>query len=220
MSKPQPSLVWYVSYGSNLNRARFLTYILGGTPPGSQVGQRGCADQTLPRGDRAIEIPYELYFAGHSPHWGGHSAFIDSSPGRQATKARAYLIGFDQFQNIIQEENYRPEPIPIPPLTGIISQGHFDIPIVNPHLDQYDRLIHCGILDDYPMLSFCPSQRQKTIGPPAPGYLRKIADGLQEAHHLTTTETVAYLAEKTGIKGHISRHELTGLLTPKAAVHS
>eukprot|EP00660_Eupelagonema_oceanica_P012980 gene12980-16317_t len=27
-------LVWYASYGSNLSRARLMTYIRGGVPPG------------------------------------------------------------------------------------------------------------------------------------------------------------------------------------------
>ena len=45
-----PELVWYASYGSNLNRARFMAYIEGGTVAGNDVVY-GCTDTTAPRDD-------------------------------------------------------------------------------------------------------------------------------------------------------------------------
>ena len=47
--------VWYVGYGSNLNRARFMTYIEGGSIPGNDVVHEGCADPTPPVDDVALE---------------------------------------------------------------------------------------------------------------------------------------------------------------------
>ena len=38
---------------------------------------RGARDTTPPRGDRPLDIPYRLYFAGTSTTWGGAPCFID-----------------------------------------------------------------------------------------------------------------------------------------------
>jgi hypothetical protein len=67
-----PELVWYASYGSNLNRARFMAYIEGGTVAGNDVVYEGCTDITAPRDDISLELPQSLYFAGWSHRaWGG-----------------------------------------------------------------------------------------------------------------------------------------------------
>ena len=55
--------VWYVGYGSNLNKQRFLCYILGGTPKYGCKSNQGCTNKALPPEDRSIKIPYGLYFA-------------------------------------------------------------------------------------------------------------------------------------------------------------
>ena len=49
--------VWYASYGSNINKDRFLCYIKGGQPMGSTKIERGCKDQTLPIDEQAFIIP-------------------------------------------------------------------------------------------------------------------------------------------------------------------
>ena len=68
-------LVWYVSYGSNLNRARFLTYLQGGRVAGNDLVYKGCSDTSPPVDDVALELPHSLYFAGWSDRvWGGTSA--------------------------------------------------------------------------------------------------------------------------------------------------
>ena len=40
--------VWYVGYGSNLNKQRFLCYILGGTPKYGCKSNQGCINKALP----------------------------------------------------------------------------------------------------------------------------------------------------------------------------
>ena len=55
--------VWYVGYGSNLNKQRFLCYILGGTPKYGCKSNQGCINKALPPEDRSIKIPNGLYFA-------------------------------------------------------------------------------------------------------------------------------------------------------------
>jgi len=48
--------VWYVGYGSNLNKQRFLCYILGGTPKYGCKPNEGCINKTLPP-----EVRSDLY---------------------------------------------------------------------------------------------------------------------------------------------------------------
>jgi hypothetical protein len=48
-----PEFVWYASYGSNLNRARFMAYIEGGSVAGNDVVYEGCTDAVgIPPTDR------------------------------------------------------------------------------------------------------------------------------------------------------------------------
>ena len=86
-----PELVWYASYGSNLNRARFMAYIEGGTVAGNDVVYEGCTDTTAPRADISLELPQSLYFAGWSHRaWGGTAAgFITLGARKPPTLARA-----------------------------------------------------------------------------------------------------------------------------------
>lgn len=94
--------VWYVAYGSNLLRERFLCYVTGGTFMGRE--HRGCADPTPPRDEFGLVLPFERYFAHHSSFWGGGVAFLDVyTPGE--TVARAYLMTRGQFADLLAQEN-------------------------------------------------------------------------------------------------------------------
>src|SRR5260370_3864600 len=88
-----PVLVWYAGYGSNLNRARFMAYIEGGSPPGSDAVYDGCTDKSPPIGDISLVLSHSLYFAGCSRRWGGTAAaFITLETCDAPALARAYLI--------------------------------------------------------------------------------------------------------------------------------
>ncbi len=52
--------VWYASFGSNLNRNRFMRYIDGGVAAGAKIPQPGCSDKTPPLKDAPIKIPHQL----------------------------------------------------------------------------------------------------------------------------------------------------------------
>ena len=56
------NLVWYIGYGSNLSKERFLCYITGGQPIGNAKSYEGCRDKTLPISDKSIIINNDLYF--------------------------------------------------------------------------------------------------------------------------------------------------------------
>ena len=69
----------------------------------------GARDNAPPLGTAALEISYQLYFSGTSRVWGGSPAFIDTNPVDGIVGlARAYLIGWDQFEDVVAQENGRP----------------------------------------------------------------------------------------------------------------
>src|SRR5687768_2345052 len=66
------NLIWYASYGSNLNRDRFYLYIKGGPLPGKNRVYPGCRNKTLPSAEKNLFLNYELYFARKATvTWGG-----------------------------------------------------------------------------------------------------------------------------------------------------
>ena len=102
------NLVWYVAYGSNILRERFLVYINGGSFRGSGKSYTGCTCKTPPIKDKPFTVPYELYFGNSSRSWGGKGvAFID--PNKESvTRGRAYLITLAQFEEIQKQEGSSP----------------------------------------------------------------------------------------------------------------
>ncbi len=86
--------VWYVSYGSNLSRERFMRYI------------NACSDTSEPIEERNKTFNFSLYFAGETSIWGdgkGGSAFIDDSR-EGMTFCRMYKIKRKQFEEVMSKE--------------------------------------------------------------------------------------------------------------------
>lgn len=101
-----PVMLWYVAYGSNLHRDRFLCYLAGGRPAGAARTYTGCRDPRPPAADRPVLLPGGIYFAQTSPVWGGGVAFYDPSlPG--LAPARAYLLTTGQFSDVLAQEMRR-----------------------------------------------------------------------------------------------------------------
>jgi hypothetical protein len=207
-----PDLVWYVSYGSNLNRTRFITYIEGGSIPGNDVVHVGCADPTPPVADVSLELPQSLYFAGWSDRaWGGTAAgFITLEARASPALARAYLITLPQFQEVVRQENRN--------VTGA-DDVRLDIEEARTHghvrmlpKGYYSELVYCGRRDGYPMLSFTASENRTDFRPPSPAYLRMIRSGLQEAHGLTTGDVVEYLKDRPGVLDNWTAGQLEEML--------
>ena len=133
--------LWYVSYGSNMSRARLACYIEGGQPPGSAISYVGARDRTSPLADMAVTLPGSLYFAGESRTWGGGVAFYDhDTPGM--TAARAYRITVGQFVDIANQEMHR-IPDPDDPLEEVLISG---LPNARHHAGPgaYETLIEVG----------------------------------------------------------------------------
>lgn len=207
-----PELVWYVSYGSNLNRARFLTYIEGGRIPGNDVVYEGCADTTPPVDDIALELPQSLYFAGWSNRvWGGTAAgFITLDAEVPSALARAYLIKSTQFADVVRQENASVASVEDIDLNIAGAREHGHVRMLPK--GYYSELIYCGQRDDHPMLSFTASENRTDFNPPSPQYLRMIGSGLKECHDLSTDDVVEYFRDRPGVRGKLTTGQLVEIL--------
>lgn len=205
--------VWYVGYGSNLNRARFLAYLEGGRVAGNDVVYQGCADTSPPIDDVAVELPHSLYFAGWSSRvWGGTSAaFISLTTEGASTLARAYLITREQFFEVVRQENgNRAEVDDVDvKLEAARHQGHTRMLATG----VYTELVYCGERDGHPMLSFTASENRRVFKRPSAAYLHVIGSGLKEGHGLLNDEVAAYLAQRPGIRGTWTHGQLLDILT-------
>lgn len=213
-------LVWYVNFGSNLLRSRFDCYISGGKPDGSTRTFTGCRDDSMSRDTRSLEIPYSLYFAGNSRTWRHEGndenrpsgrAYVGLRPGKDTTKARAYLITREQFEDVTAQENGIDMLDPID-LDELEKSGHLSAGIdAEPGRIIYDELVHCGRIDGLHAVSFTSSQRISPYTKPSKAYLRVMASGLMEAHGLRPEAVEAYLSTKPGVAGNWSKDELMAL---------
>jgi hypothetical protein len=192
-------LMWYASYGSNLNAERFACYIAGGRPGGATRTHVGARDKSPPLDAVALEISYQLYFSGTSRLWGGSPAFIDTKPVDGVVGlARAYLIGWDQFEDVVAQENGRPS-------APIAIDDHLLVPGFCRKIGsgRYENLLCTERLDDVPVVTFTApwSMSDVTPGAPSVGYLAMLIGGLREAHDLSDEELTSYLGSAPGCSG-------------------
>ena len=161
--------VWYVGYGSNLNKQRFLCYILGGTPKYGCKPNEGCINKTLPPEVRAIKIPYVLYFAlpkGRKKtfNWGeGGVAFIAPEKVEDKnlwTLGRMWKITKDQHEEVKEQEG---QPL-------------------------YDHEICIGEDNGIPIYTITNKRRLNNNIPPNKRYLKTIALGLKETYNMDNEE--------------------------------
>ncbi len=193
-----PSLVWYVSYGSNLHRARFLSYLEGGRMPGGLRADRGCRDPSPPESDAALDLDLPLYFSGESRVWGGGVAFLDHAPhpGGARTYARGYVITGEQFEDLVAQESKRTHAHV--DWATLVGDGRVT---VGP--GRYDLAVIVGERDGLPMVTFThPSPMSANpTAVPVVGYLHMLAEGLRDAHGLDDAALADYLVRHPGARG-------------------
>ncbi len=197
--KSDDSLIWYASYGSNLSSDRFLCYIQGGQAEGSAIANPGCRDKTPPRASKQIVLPHKLYFAKVDEEWGnGGVAFIDPQKDDSAsTLGRMHLITYDQFMDVIGQENL------------VAREGDFELGDVirNGNLViqrevWYGNIIFLGQREGYPVMTFTNERYLgDEINAPAEAYLRTIVEGLKGGYQLDDAALEKYLAKREGIRG-------------------
>ena len=141
----------------------------------------GARDSSPARDDVAISIDHRLYFSGHSTLWGGAAAFLDTVPiadqASQRALGRAYLISWDQFEDVVAEENGRPTaPLVIADAELVDSFTR----LVGP--GRYENLLCLGRRGDIPMVTFTAPWAMAAVRSAAPSraYLATLAEGLRE----------------------------------------
>ncbi len=175
--------------------------------PGGARAYPGCRDGSPPRRSVPVELDGTVYFATHSPVWGGGRAFYDpDAPGR--VLARAHLVTAQQFSDIAAQEMYA-RPGTDLDLTGVLSTGRATL---GP--GRYETLVLAGTLDGLPMLTFTAPWAVADVPwtVPSAGYLGHLAAGLNEAGRWDAATVARYLAARPGAAGHWTAER--GVLTP------
>lgn len=152
--------VWYVCYGSNICKERFMCYINGGSYLDITEDKGPCMDTTHPSRIVPFQLNgYELYYA-HEPvkgkkSWGGGVAFIRRHEGT-STPGRAYLITWGQFKEIHGKEGpgwYDDYPVPLGNIDGFQAYT-FTARNVNQNevcpSENYRTVIKRGLGEAYP----------------------------------------------------------------------
>ena len=153
--------VWYVSYGSNMLKERFMHYIKGGQYEGGGAYHEPCSDTSEPITVTAYDIPYDMYFRNSSGSWGGKGvSFLDTSQPGHALGV-AYLITREQFEHVTCQENGGCSPEHSSWYNTIISLGSLDrceaftitndsVANFNDSSEEYLKTLHRGIAEHYP----------------------------------------------------------------------
>jgi hypothetical protein len=198
--EPDPHLVWYVAYGSNLATERLRCYLVGGRPVGGFRTYAGARNPDEPRLTRSLAMPGGLLFAGSSRTWGGGMAFYDPrAPGHLS--ARAYLLDRTQVSDVVAQE-IRRAPGSDLELVAAREGGHHTLPG-----SAYDLVLRLEDLDGYPAVTIT-SSRPGEPNPPASAYLGWICRGLFEAFGWTPQQACSYLLPFPGVQGFWSADEL------------
>lgn len=210
----EPTHIWYVSYGSNLLKRRFMVYIQGGRAPGGMIDQPGSTDHTPPSRDIAIDIPVRLYFGGQSRVYNGSVAFVDPGKTSESTMARAYLVTREQFWQIVRQENMWLDmpPAEVPTVAAIRQAGTALLtpPATQADLypSQYPRVVYLGERDGYPLLTFTSDKPHSQTGKPSELYLKTMSTGFYQSRNITAKQIAAYLVNKPGVAGKYTLDEL------------
>jgi hypothetical protein len=182
--------VWYVAYASNLSRERFRAYLEGGRPAGSRRHYTGGRDPSEPREHRVLRLAGRLGFAGTSTVWGGGLAFLDPD-GDGEVVARAYLVSFGQFSDVVAQEARRDPGRDLRRGVGgrlaALSRVYDTIPELEPR-------------DGVPVMTM--TARTGSTGPavaPSAPYLATILAGLADGCGLDAGDRVDYLLRARGV---------------------
>lgn len=206
------SLVWYVAYGSNLERSRFECYLEGGVPEGGARDYAGCSDPSAPVDDVAVELPGRLVFTGTSTVWGGGMAVYDPAGSGQVA-GRGYLLTCDQLGDVVAQEMRRePAGAFARRLAGALVDAD-SLRVLGP--GRYETVVRLEDVDDRPAFTVtCDDVDGLEPRAPTAPYLRTIAAGLRDAHGWEAPQVVDYLVGAEGVDGAWSREDLEALARP------
>ncbi|WP_059103093.1 hypothetical protein [Shouchella shacheensis] len=200
--------VWYASYGSNLSVDRFLCYIQGGKPKGSEKVEVGCRDPSPPVNEATYMMNYPLYFAKESARWQKQGvAFIGLDKDEDyKTYSRKYLITEDQFKDVVKQEN---DGIELTfDLEEVKKSGHQTL-----RDSWYGTILYVGEEEGYPIFTFTADwDLDVPLNQPSEEYLSMIMEGLKKNVGLGNEEIVAYIGSKPGVTSHYRGVEIEEMI--------
>jgi hypothetical protein len=195
-------LVWYAAFGSNLSPVRLGHYLRGGRPSGARRHYEGGRDTSPPRDQRVLTLPGRLRFAGRSTVWGGGLAFYVPGTAGQV-HARAYLLGFGQFSDLVAQEARQP--------VGADLVLADDGPTLHGLSRVYDAVLDVGRLDGHRVLTLTTTG-EPAATPPSAAYLRTMLSGLADGFAMTPEQRVEYLLAADGVSPPWTAADLRALL--------
>lgn len=202
--------VWYASYGSNINKERFLCYILGGQARGALTSEEGARDQSMPIKYENIEIPRKQYYANSSKRWQNQGvAFIGSEYSGETTLGRMYLITRQQFEDVVKQECKLSVHKSMDIKIDHARKNGWALVVPN---SWYGKILFLGERDGYPIYTFTNPHDLQDYRKPSKEYLQMIASGIYENYHLDLETLSSYFLHKEGIKGNYSLKEIKDFL--------
>jgi hypothetical protein len=187
-----PEYVWYVGYGSNLDRERFICYIEGGTPPGTLVEYRGCSDPSGPSGEFTTVLDRQLQFAGISTVWAGGICFLGKPGG--VVLARGWKVSVPQLIEVARQEGSR-NAMP-GHLLDAIHCGSCDL-----RGGKYGKITYLGDYSDAPAFCLESVYLRSDYRLPSHSYISLMVRGLREGFALSDDQVVDYLESACGMEG-------------------
>ena len=150
--------VWYVCYGSNLCKERFMCYITGKENKKYGIAKGdACKNQSPIVAEFNYKIPYEMYFGNSSGSWdGGGVCFIKPTQEKDEKKwsfATAYLITKEQYEHVWKREgksmNWYGNEISLEPIIGLPTKTFTSevIHSYNKPCERYLKVVKNGLIE-------------------------------------------------------------------------
>jgi hypothetical protein len=189
------SALWYVAYGSNLDRDRLLAYLAGGEHGDAGHDHPGAADPTPPTAERVVTLPAGLWFGGTSRKWHGGTAHLDREREGEVI-GRAWRLTAGQVADIAaQESGLHPGSVrltaPIIDAGGEVVAG-----------SRYGVVVPLQPIGPEPAVTFTFTSRPQGRDP-SPAYLATLVRGLRQCG--LDSDAISRYLTGHGMAGHLVR---------------
>lgn len=177
--------IWYVAFGSNINKQRFMRYLEG------DKTHSGARDATEPAADVFAQARLRLDFAGHS-RWGGGVCFVTEDDSTFSW-VRAWDITREQFEDVYAQENGSKATGESLPWDQLLSKQ--SVTVGSGYYGRIIRLDLAMATADQPAMTFTWS-KPKRLNPPSKSYKQTIEAGLIDNPRLNRADILKYLAAR------------------------
>lgn len=196
-----------------------MLYIQGGCLENQTFKHRGCLNKTPPLKHKTIFLNHELVFAEKSSLWNGGVCFLSPhKTDRHLTRAKMYLITWEQFVEVVEQENHREaQYVDLKKQMNALLKQFQGTQVQSVKLldGMYGRLVYLGLHESYPMFTFTTPKNfdELTITRPGNAYLQVIYRGLSSSwKDFSEKEAIEYFLGKRGVKEHVTVEELKKIL--------